>query len=482
MRGSQNPRIKIEPPRSDTDGEGAKLLMREYGLELDEWQQIIVDCWLGKDKYGNYTTTSAGLSVPRQNGKNVCLEAREFYGLIVNGERILHTAHQMRTAKKAFYRLEAMFTDKRHPEIMRLVKKIRYGIGEESIALNNGGVIEFAARSRQAARGYDGISLVVYDEAQELTDEQAEAIMSVLSASATGTRQLIYTGTPPYIGCNCDVFRRLRESCINDVSQNESIKSAWHEWSVAGDSITDFKPGDRELWYATNPALGSRLTEEFTSEEFKTLSEDGFARERLGWWSKRAGTDVVNEYAIDKTVWDACKSDEKKTDGKTAYGIKFAPDGTEFILAGAVLPAEGKGRISIIDRQPTAYGLSRLASWLNERNKVGSVIVIDGKGGADVLIDKINTVWTAKNSIIKANANVITAAASMLINELSEETITWYSGQLDLNDSAITSLKRKIGTGFGFGGDNSLPIEAVSLALWGCKTSKRQPQKRMRIG
>ena len=78
MRGSQEPRIRIEPERMDTDGKGAAMLMGEYGVRLDEWQQMIVDCWLGKDASGTYTVTSGGLSVPRQNGKNVCLEARAF--------------------------------------------------------------------------------------------------------------------------------------------------------------------------------------------------------------------------------------------------------------------------------------------------------------------------------------------------------------------------------------------------------------------
>lgn len=148
MKGNQEPRIKIEPRRAGSDGEGAALLMQEYGYTLDEWQKLIINAWLGKDDRDNYNVTSAGLSVPRQNGKNVCIEAREFYGLVVNGERILHTAHQVRTAKKAFRRLVNMFTDKKHPEIIKAVKKIRYGLGEECIELENGGIIEFMARSR----------------------------------------------------------------------------------------------------------------------------------------------------------------------------------------------------------------------------------------------------------------------------------------------------------------------------------------------
>ena len=80
MKGSQEPRIKIEPTRIGTDGTDAAILMSEYGCKLDPWQQAIIDCWLGFDEKG-YNITSAGLAVPRQNGKNVCLECREFYGI-----------------------------------------------------------------------------------------------------------------------------------------------------------------------------------------------------------------------------------------------------------------------------------------------------------------------------------------------------------------------------------------------------------------
>ena len=198
MKGSQDPRIRIEPKRKTTDGTDAGLLMSEYGSRLDPWQQLVVDCWLGKDKAGKYTTTSAGLAMPRQNGKNVCLEAREFFGMVVNGEKVLHTAHQVKTEKESFRRLVAMFTNDMHPDAEALVAQIRYTNGEEAIVLDNGAEIRYSARSRQATRGFDGVSVVVYDEAQELTDDQIEALMPTLAASRTGTRQTIYTGTPPY--------------------------------------------------------------------------------------------------------------------------------------------------------------------------------------------------------------------------------------------------------------------------------------------
>lgn len=476
MIGNQNPRIKVEPNRFSTDGNDAALLMQEYGYTLDEWQHIVVDSWLGRDENGEYNVTSAGLSIPRQNGKNVCLEVREFYGMIVNGEKILHTAHQVRTSKASFRRLAALFTNPKFPEIENEVKTIRYTNGEECIELNNGGVISYSARSRQAARGLDGVSLIVFDEAQELTDDQMEAIMATLAASMTGTRQLIYTGTPPYPGCPGNVFKRRREICLSAPGAHD----AWHEWSIEGKNVDDIKTDDKELWYQSNPALGIRLTEEFTEEEQRTLQADGFARERLGWWAPTLEHEI--DYAIDHTKWENCKSEELKPEGKTAYGVKFSPDGAFVALCGAVIPDNGKARISLIDIKPTGHGVGWLSDWLNQRYKKASCVVIDGRNGVDVLIDKMSETWIQKGSIIKPSSKDVIASVGMLTDSINEESLTWYFQQEALNDSALTSLKRPISGGWGFGGDNSIPIEACALAYWGAKTSKRNPNKKMRIG
>ena len=476
MTGSQEPRLRVEPPRASTDGDAAALLMEAYAMPLDPWQRSIVDCWLGLDELGRPSVVSAGLSVPRQNGKNVCLEARELYGMIVRGERILHTAHQVRTSKQSFRRLAQIFTDRRHPEIMDLVRQIRYTNGEEAIELETGGLIEYSARSRQAARGFAGISLVVYDEAQELTDDQVEAITATLSASATGQRQIIYTGTPPYPGCPGEVFRRRRLVCLNQPGAHD----AWHEWSVAAESSAEIKIDDPALWYMCNPAMGIRLSEEFTGEELRSMAADGFARERLGWWSPVLAE--ADSTALDAKAWEACKSLAMKPTGKTAYGVKFSPDGSEVCLAGAVIPAEGPARVSLIERRPTSAGTRWLAEWLNERYERASCVVVDGRNGADVLCDRLAETWKIKDSVIRPSARHVVAAAGTLSDAVNERTVSWYHLQEALRDSAVSATKRPVAGGWAFGGENSGPIEAAALALWGAKTSKRDPNRRQRIG
>ena len=199
------------------------------------------------------------------------------------------------------------------------------------------------------------------------------------------------------------------------------------------------------------------------------MSADGFARERLGWWAPTL--EHKADHPIPEEIWDACVSDTPHPEGKTAFGVKFTSDGAEVILAGAIIPPEGKARITLIDRKPTGYGTQWLADWLNARYEKASCVVIDGKNGVDVLIDKIRPIWIYKDSVVKPRATDVIAAAGFLERQ-----------QDMLRDSAITSIKRPIAGGWGFGGEDPAPIEACALALYGAKTSKRNPSREMIIG
>ena len=258
---------------------------------------------------------------------------------------------------------------------------------------------------------------------------------------------------------------------------------SWHEWSAPYERVDEVDVNDREMWRIANPALGIRLTEKFTEEEARTLTVDGFGRERLGVWFKRVEDGGNMELAINNDAWTACASDEPKPEkGKTAFGVKFSADGSMVTLAGCIIAPDGKARISVIEHRPTGEGLRWLVDFLNARYKQACCVVIDGRNGSDLLIDKISEVWRYKGSILKPTTQDVCTAATMLINEANEETLTWYRPQEILNDSALTATKRRIGSGFGFGGSTATLIEACSLALYGARTSKRDPSKVMRIG
>lgn len=464
--GSQEPSARIAPKYDQSDGMDAAKLLRIGHTILDPWQSDILDDWMARTPAGKWAAPTCGGSVPRQNGKSLLVQGRSEAGMILCNEQVIYTAHLQKTATETFEEMRDFFET---PKLKRYVSEIRSALGRESIILKSGARIKFLARTRNGGRGQHG-DLLIFDEAQELDETAQASFLPAISASLNP--QTIYVGTPPDPTVTGTVFRSIRKKALN----GDSKKTAWFEFSV--DEIGDVK--DKERWAAANPAMGRRILLSTIEGECEQMDDDTFARERLGWWSPEETH--TEDMALDAEAWQKCASDELKPEGKTAYGVKFSADATEVVLCGAVIPKDGKARIALINRQPTAIGIQWLADWLNARYSKASCVVIDGRNGVDVLCDKIAKTWKYKGSVIRPRAGDVIAAVGLLTNMVNEETLTWYRQQDALNQSAITSIKRKIGSGYGFGGIDSLPIDACSLALWGAKNTKRDPSRKMRIG
>jgi hypothetical protein len=464
--GSQEPSVRVCPEYLQSDGMDAAKILSIGGLILDPWQSDILDDWMARTPSGKWACKTCAGSVPRQNGKTALISGRTESGMVLFNEQVIYTAHLQKTATETFEEMASFFDTK---ALRKYLKDIKTALGREQIILKSGARVKFLARTRNGGRGQHG-DLLIFDEAQELDSDAQASFIPAISASLNP--QTIYVGTPPDPNAEGTVFRGIRDKAI----KGETKTTAWFEYSVK--EIGDVTK--RERWAQANPALGRRILLSTVEGECEQMDPDTFARERLGWWTPVAVQKI--EYAIPEKTWDSCASEALKPEGKTAYGVKFSPDGSEVALCGAVEDADGIIRISLIDRRPTGQGTQWLADWLNERSTKACCVVIDGRNGVDVLIDKISHIWRFKGSIIRPSVKDIIASVSMLTDALNEHKLTWYSKQIDLRDSAVTSTKRPISGGWGFGGDNSIPIEACSLAMWGVKTSKRNPSKSMRIG
>lgn len=492
--GRQTPTFSVVGKYAYSYGaEVVEMFEDEGGATFYPSQKHELELMLARDANGEPSALTIGISKPRQNGKSYAARYYAVYMGVFEHRQVLYSAHHSTTTNKMFNALCNLFeSPERYPDFAADVKKISHVRGYEGIyfkdwkdeqgILHDGGSIEFATRTNSGSRG-GTYSVIVIDEAQELTDEQQEAMLPVISAASDVSDvdrmpQQIFVGTPPNATCHGTVFANMHDTAHSETPGNVW----WLEWSIEANSIDKFE-GDKQqalkMAYETNPAMGYRIAEKTILNEFETMSIDGFARERLGWWAPAVRERI--DHAIEVSVWDACASDEQKPEGKTAYGIKFSPDGSEVCLCGAVV-SDDMARISLIERKPTGYGLQWLADWLNERYKKASCVVIDGRNGVDVLTDKISGVWKYKGSVIRPTARDVIAAVSMLMDCLNEKTVTWFSAQEELRNSAINSTKRPISGGWGFGGIDSAPIEACALALWGAKTCKRDPNRVTRIG
>jgi hypothetical protein len=320
--------------------------------------------------------------------------------------------------------------------------------------------------------------LLIFDGAQELTSAQQAAFLPAISASKNP--QTLYLGTPPDETCDGSVFKRIRRDALN----GETKKTAWAEWSVPeiGDKF------DMERWAQTNPALGRRILITTVEGEAEQMAPDVFARERLGWWKDDAEIDGC----FDADAWDALKTDftedeiaEQKT-WKRAYGVKFSADGKRASIAIAIWKKGETPHVEVLENGSTESGIQWVVDWLTPRCGNVSTTVIDGKANALDLYNRLVAGGVSKRALELAQVATVTASSSMFLNAVTEKALT-HIGQPALDDAVKSAERRDIGKdgGFGFSSGNETditPLEASCFALWGVRTTKRDPNRKLRIG
>ena len=471
--GNQTPTFEVVGEYASSVGDQLCDAWNQWGTTFYPCQEHEMELFTARDSENRFASKTIGISKPRQNGKS--FSARKYITTMgAAGKRCLYSAHNGSTVRKMFkYICDEIDAT---PNLKRLVKSIYKAAGTEGIYFVNGGCIEFQTRTTSGARGatYD---VVVVDEAQELTYDQLDAIRPTMLASESGDPQMIYVGTPPSPTCRGDVFKDM-----HDLAHSGQAGGMWWlEWSVP--EIPDMKNTTNvlELAYQTNPALGYRIREDVMLDAIDgyRARPDSFAREYLGWWSPVA---IRKQTLIPESDWDACATDHPLQPERTAYGVKFSADGSEVVLAVAETCGDVT-HVELQERRSMASGTAWLADWLCARTNVGACVVIDGKSGSQALVERMSE-RAPRGYVVTPSSGDVVASASMLCDAVNERKLTWYRPQEQLRESATTATRRAIGRGggWGFGGTDPLPIEACALALWGSRTTKRNPNRKARIG
>ena len=480
MTGRQEPTKLVVPPFVRSEWRECHDICAAGGVHLLEWQDAVLEGWLGRNRLGRWSASTCGLSVPRQNGKSLgVVEPRMNYGMIVYAETVIYTAQLQKTATETFEDMAAFFDQ---PKLRKYVKDIKTALGREQIILKNGGRVKFLARTRNGGRGQHG-DLLVFDEALELSSDDQASFLPAISAS--DNPQTIYASSPPDEAHDGYVFRDVRARALSGAS----TRTAWAEWGV--DDVGNLS--DRERWYATNPSLGILISEDTVEGEFEQMAPDKFAIERLGWWPPA----VVVSKAIDASKWaaSATSADEGK-DGrqlppadseiaKLAVGVKFAPDGGRVCVAiAAMLKGERdlpRVHVELVFDESTLSGLNHVMEWCARRSDSIALVSVDGRAGGQDFCDGLRRMGMAKRAVHLMVSSEVASAATKVVNFLNEGRLMHHPDKI-LDNSASTAERRKIGTdGYGFGGD-SLPIEAAAAATWAVVTTKRNPGQGEMIG
>lgn len=479
--GNQEPTFKTDVTYESTDGPDVVGWFDSMGYLSYPCQEMEMDVFCARGPDGDFAYRTICISKPRQNGKSYSARNYSVEKAAVEGLSVCYSAHHSKTTHKMFKEVLAIFEG--DAELSDMIADASRARGFEGISLTNGGCIEFFTRSTRSGGGrgttYD---IIVVDEAQELTEDEQDALKPTQIASESGDPQMILIGTPPGPTCAGTVFKTLHDRAH---SRPDSCGYVWMEW--AADEVPDMD-GDRshviEVAYRTNPAMGYRIREAVMRDAIDTAtSPDGFAREYLGWWSPVKAT----HHPIGADLWERTAIDAigGKYARRAVLAVKFSRDGSMYALAGCKQDADGLMAFELVEIGTTEGGTRDLALKLAERSGRVSCVVVDGLSGADALCDSISELKPPKGYVVRPRAGDVVAAATGLVESLSAGKCS-HTRQPALDDSALGSTRRDVGSrgGWGFGSapdHDSTAIEAAALAVWACRTTKRDPRRKQRL-
>lgn len=483
--GEQRPRIESLPDDavSFEAGEIAGDLMAVVGKPLDDWQAYVARHARAQRADGRFAAFEVGVNVPRQNGKNVIVEAVELDGLFLDPDCtvITHSAHLFSTARKAFRELEDLIRST--PDLFRQVvgtegkapdedvRGIKTSSAEMSIQIMpsenkpKGAKITYLARSAGSARGLTG-DLVILDEAYDLTADQIAAMMPTMAArSMDGNPQIYYTssaGMP-----SSAVWEEVRARGV----AGDSPRLAYFEWSADDVAESD----NRDAWYQANPGLGVRIDEEYVAEtEFRGMDEERFRRERLGIWAR-----LGDESGLSGRQWARQLDDVSQPGARLVFGLDVSPSRDSAAITVVSEREDGKFHVELVDYRVGTDWVVERARQLQEAWEPDTGLVIDAGSGAGSLVPEL---VRSRVKVLQVTGREYWQACGLFYDEFQRGNLA-HIGQEQL-DGAVRNVKIKPKGDSLFTWtrvDQTVPISpwvAGTLAFAGLnKTKKRLPGK-----
>lgn len=464
-----------------------KTCVEKLGAEFDPWQDNSGRLILAKREDGNLASMidGVGMSLPRQVGKTHLIGFTSF-ALCVNipGLLVIWTAHHSATSSETFLSMQGFA---QRPKVAPHIKQVYTGSGDEEVRFHNGSRILFGARERGFGRGIPGVDVLIFDEAQILSNKAMSNMLATLNTSRFGLQ--LYIGTPPKPEDNSESFKRMRREALAGTLTD----GAWIEFGADADAKDD----DRAQWRKMNPSYPKRTPVQSLLRLKRKLTHADWRREGMGIWDD----DQEGSRAISEHEWSSTGVAEPPTEGIRSFAVAFSLDGTRLALSGGLKHADGV-HVELIDAAEgdIASGLGALADWLAARWRNAAVIVLSGQSGAPVLLQLLRDRKVPDAVVKVASTPEYTQSCSMALDVVRESTaVEKRNGELDtseplpfthlvsegqaqLDSSVSVCDKKQRGVSGAWGwfattpdGDET-PIESMSLAYWAAKTTKRKPR------
>jgi phage terminase large subunit-like protein len=435
----------------------------ELGIRFDPWQDGTGRIILSKRADGSYATSIGGvvLSIPRQVGKTFLVGAMVFaLCLLFPGLTVIWTAHHLRTSEETFAKMQSFA---RRRKIAPHVDKVVLGSGDEAVEFKNGSRILFGARSRGFGRGFDLVDVLVFDEAQILTENAIDDMVPATNQSPNPL--LLFMGTPPKPSDPSEVFTSKRAKALSGSSDDMGF--------VEFSADEDADPDDPKQWAKGNPSYPKRTPASSMRRMRENLTDESYMREAMGVWDTSKSRSV-----IDTTTWASCADDRSLPVQRYALGVDVSPDRSMASVSFAGQRADGTWHVELDEQR---HGVGWVVDYVTarcERNDIRAV-VIDERSPAASFIDEL-----AKRKVtVTATKTRDLAMACGSFYDGTQDGWLHHINQPQFNAAVDAARKRPLGDAWAWNRKNAssdiTPLVAATLALWGAQTSSvKKPVKR----
>ena len=449
----------------------------ELGISFRPWQPDVGRLILAKRADGKYAATigGTGMSIPRQVGKTFLVGAIVFALCLLRPNlTVIWTAHRLRTAEETFGKMQAFAKRKR---IKPFVSKIILGSGDEAIQFRNGSRILFGARERGFGRGFDQVDVLIFDEAQILTENALDDMIPATNQSRQETSALLlFMGTPPKPTDPGEVFSRMRSEALS----GEDEDTGWVEFSADPEhEPTDLPaPLTEADWVQVakaNPSFPQDTPREAILRMRKKLGPESFKREGYGIWDK------VNVSGSPFPNWPNLVSLLPPEDGvaPSSLGVDMSHD--RVISISGCWSVEDGAHVELLEVDVTG-NTDAAVKWIAAHAGRRIPVVIDGASPAASMIPALKAL---KVKVITTGAADMGKACGAVFDAV-RDGLLWHSGQAQLDRAILGSEKRAIGTAGAWGLDrrdpdvNIAPAVSMILAVYGAQLFKRPKSERSR--
>lgn len=415
----------------------------DMGIRFDQWQADAIACSLCKDARGIYASTVGGVgwSVPRQVGKTFTLGgmlfalAREIPGML-----ILWTSHHTRTTAETFASMQAMAA---RPRVKPHVRKVWTGAGNEAIVFHNGSRILFGARDQGFGLGFAAVDVIVFDEAQRLSEQtRVDMIPATNRAHNPAGALIFYIGTPPRPKDRGDAFADMRASA------GDSDDTMWLELGAPDDA----DPDDQDAWRAANPSFPIHTPLESMLRMRKHLGDDdSWKREALGIWDPLGAKGVIPALS-----WQAQADPASIVVDRFSLGVEVGPDLAWASISLCGRRGDGDWHVELDDDQHTrgrgvAWLVPALRRLIDANPQIRTITVDVGGPIAALLKERkrnhLESQWYFKDDpglqVTPVKVQELGQGCATLLSGIITGFI-WHIDQPQMNAAALTAKKRML--------------------------------------